>query len=207
MCFIDTERCNNTQWLHYLNIPRCRYYHITVKSFSLSNKVPSQASVNTCFACHDKSSFKLVVDWARSLQGWVKIESLQKNVFEPGRVTAQRVILLLPSLINNIYFVICIELIQSYLRLTSHSVTLSTSGWHLTLSAHRRTAGIFIHVYATFSNYSTSCHSHFPGPSYPWLLALEQTPGRALDPPLLQAIRRHWENNKSHSLVTCHMSQ
>ena len=138
MCFIDTARCNNTQWLHYLNIPRCRYYLITVKSFSLSNKVPSQASVNTCFACHDKSSFKLVVDWARSLQGWVKIESLQKNVFEPGRVTAQRAILLLPSLINNIYFVFCIELIPSYLDidisfchpkhfwLTSHSISTQT---------------------------------------------------------------------------------
>ena len=40
-----------------------------------------------------------------------------KKRVEPGRVTAQRVILLLPSLINNIYFVICIGLIQSYLRL------------------------------------------------------------------------------------------
>ena len=43
-----------------------------------------------------------------------------KTKFEPVRATAQRVILLLPSLINNIYFVICIRLIQSYLRLRFH---------------------------------------------------------------------------------------
>ena len=48
------------------------------------------------------------------MQGRVKIGSLQKTDFQPGRVTAQRVILLLPSLINNIYFVICIGLILSY---------------------------------------------------------------------------------------------
>ena len=40
-----------------------------------------------------------------------------KTKFESGRVTAQTVTLLLPSLIDNIYFVICIGLIQSYLRL------------------------------------------------------------------------------------------
>ena len=74
-----------------------------------------------------------MVDWARILQGRVKIGSLQETEFELGRVTAQGVILRLPSLINNLYFVICIGLIQSYLR-------------HLTLSAHSRTAGIFIHA-------------------------------------------------------------
>ena len=41
----------------------------------------------------------------------------KKNKFELGRVTAQRVILLLRSLINNIYLAICIGLIRSYLRL------------------------------------------------------------------------------------------
>ena len=51
-----------------------------------------------------------------------------KTKFELGQVTAQRVLLLLPSLIDNIYFVNCIRLIQSYLRLTSHSVTIDTSG-------------------------------------------------------------------------------
>ena len=30
-----------------------------------------------------------------------------KTKFEPGRVTAQHIVLLLPSLIDNIYFVIC----------------------------------------------------------------------------------------------------
>ena len=36
---------------------------------------------------------------------------------KPSSSCAQHVILLLPSLINNIYFVICIGLIQSYLKL------------------------------------------------------------------------------------------
>ena len=40
-----------------------------------------------------------------------------KNKFAPGRVTAQCVILLFPSLINNIYVVICIVPIPSYLKL------------------------------------------------------------------------------------------
>ena len=52
----------------------------------------------------------------------------KKTKFELGRVTAQRVILLLPSLIDNIYIVICVGLIQSDFRLTSHSVTIDTSG-------------------------------------------------------------------------------
>ena len=59
----------------------------------------------------------LVVDCARILQGWVKIGLLQKTEFEPGRVTAQRVILLLPSLIDNTHFIICIGPIPSYLKL------------------------------------------------------------------------------------------
>ena len=87
-----------------------------------------------------------MVDWARNLQGRVNIESLQKNEFELGRVTAQRVILLFSGLCNNIYFVICIGQIPKYRdTLTSHSVTIDTSSWNLTLSALRRTAGIFIH--------------------------------------------------------------
>ena len=49
-------------------------------------------------------------DFAGSFQNRVTA----KTKFEPGRVTAQRVILLLPSLINNIYFVICIGLIPSW---------------------------------------------------------------------------------------------
>ena len=72
------------------------------------------------------------------MQGWVKIGSLQNTKLELGRATAQRVILLLPNLIDDIHFAICIGLIQSHLRLTSHSVTIDTSGRHLTLSAHRR---------------------------------------------------------------------
>ena len=47
----------------------------------------------------------------KDLQGRVKIWSIQKAKFEPGRVTAQRVMLLLPTLIDNIYFVICIRLL------------------------------------------------------------------------------------------------
>ena len=58
-----------------------------------------------------------MVGLAGILQGRVKILSLQKTKFEPGRVTAQRVILMLRSLINHIYFVICIGLIRSYLKL------------------------------------------------------------------------------------------
>ena len=57
-----------------------------------------------------------------------QIQVTAKTKFEPGRVTAQRVILLLPNLIDIIYFVICIGLIQSYLRLTFHSVTIDTFG-------------------------------------------------------------------------------
>ena len=61
-----------------------------------------------------------MVDWTRTFQGQVKIRSLQKKTF----FTAQRIILLLPSLImNNIYFVIYIGPIQSYFR-----------HWHLILS-------------------------------------------------------------------------
>ena len=42
---------------------------------------------------------------------------------------AQHVILLLPCLINNIFFVICFVLIQALLKtLTSHSVTIDTTG-------------------------------------------------------------------------------
>ena len=41
----------------------------------------------------------------------------KKTKLEPGQVTKQGVILLLPSLIDNIYFVICIGLMRSYLRL------------------------------------------------------------------------------------------
>ena len=84
--------------------------------------------------------------------------------------------------------------------LTFHSVSIDTSGWHLILSAHRRTAGIFKHalyVQAIISIYSISCHSHFAGPaflawpygsSYSWLLTLEPTPGRILDSPLMLTI-------------------
>ena len=86
------------------------------------------------------------MDWSRILQAWVKIGSLQNTKFEPGRITVQRVILLLSSLVDNIYFVVCIGLIQSYLRLTSLSAAIDTSGEHLTLSAHRRNPGIFIHA-------------------------------------------------------------
>ena len=72
------------------------------------------------------------MDWAKIFQGQVKIRSLQRTNFEPGRVTAQHVILLLPNLIDNIYFVICIGLIQSYFKtLTSYSVTIDTTGWLL----------------------------------------------------------------------------
>ena len=70
-----------------------------------------------CYITKICPPFKVVVDWSRVLQDRVKIGSLQKNKFEPGWVTAQHVILLLPSLIDNIYFVICIGLIQSYLWL------------------------------------------------------------------------------------------
>ena len=76
------------------------------------------------------------------MQGRVKIGSLQKNKFEPGRVTAQRVILLLPSLFCNLHWAET-ELLKT---LTSHSFTINTSGLHRTLSAHRRSAGIFIHA-------------------------------------------------------------
>ena len=109
-------------------------------------------------------------DFARSGKNRVTA----KTKFESGRVTAQTVTLLLPSLIDNIYFVICIGLIRRYLRLTFHSVTIDTFGGHLTLSAHRRTAGIFIMVcmYNTsyFSNYGTSCYSHFSRQRQPFLL-------------------------------------
>ena len=60
-----------------------------------------------------RTSGGLSQDFAESGQNRVPA----KNKFEPGRVTAERVILLLPSLINNIYFAIYIGLMRSYLKL------------------------------------------------------------------------------------------
>ena len=54
---------------------------------------------------------------SQDFAGWGENRVSAKNIFEPGQVTAQRVIVLLPTLSNNIYFVICIGLMQSYLRL------------------------------------------------------------------------------------------
>ena len=62
------------------------------------------------------------------------------------RVEVQIVILLLPSLIDDTYFVICNADTELLKILTFHSVTIDTSVCHLTLSAQRRTAGIFIHA-------------------------------------------------------------
>ena len=98
---------------------------------------PDGATVSNHYSGHSTSG---------GLSQDLRVGSLQKTMFEPGRVTTQSIILLLPSLINNIYLVICIGLIPSYLRLISHSVSIDTSGWHLTLSAHRRTTGIFKHA-------------------------------------------------------------
>ena len=68
-----------------------------------------------------------MVDSAKILQGRVKIGSLQKTIFKPGRVPAQFIILLMPSLINNIYFVkwVNTKLLKT---LTSHSVTIDITG-------------------------------------------------------------------------------
>ena len=68
-----------------------------------------------------------------------------KTEFEPGRVTAQRIILLLPSLSKNIYFVICIELIQSYLRLWD--LILSPKTLLVDISLYQHTDVLLVYSY------------------------------------------------------------
>ena len=130
-----------------------------------------------------------MVEWARILQGRVKIGLLQKTKFEPGRVTEQRVILLLPSLINNIYFVICIGLIRSYLKLWHLILSLKTLLVDISLYQHTDILPVHSYMYKPFLAIIVLVvipilpGLAWPyGPSYPWLLTLEP---RVLDPPLM----------------------
>ena len=126
--------CNNHP--HASNILLCTINLFTYKNWIFADFILLRCRCSVCqltsklelsaafyfISLKVKPTSWLVMDWSRILQGRVKIGSLQTNKFEPGRVTVQRVLLLLPSLINNIYFVIYIGLIKSYLRL-----------WHLIL--------------------------------------------------------------------------
>ena len=84
---------------------------------------------------------QLVVDWARIMQG--RITAIDQ--VRAGQVTVRRVILLLLSLINDIYVVICIGLIRSNLRLWNFILSL----WKLLvdISLYQHTDFVLVYSY------------------------------------------------------------